>query len=119
MKYFEVNDTDGDPYLDLVREWPQKLTKERALQLSIRKWEFIVDAGAKFPDDGGLTCALCELYAEIPNCMGCPVAEFVEQPGCIGTPYGNYMRGYTLEAATKELAFLKEVYLAKYGEEYP
>lgn len=116
MKYFKV--MNGK--LVTIRPWPKRLTKKRALELSIRKWEAVVETGwqnlAKNKDGGWKTCALCCLYIEQdPVCFGCPVAEHVDRTGCRGTPYElRYEDGPQLE-----LDFLKKVYLDKYGETYP
>lgn len=114
MKYFEV--VNGR--LVKIRPWPKRLTKKRALQLSIRKWKALVDAGflylADAEDGSYLTCALCYLYID-SDCSGCPIADYVDDTGCDGTPYETRQG----ENPQKELDFLKEVYLDKYGEEYP
>ena len=113
MKYFDV--IDGR--FEIIRPWPKSLTKKRALQLSIRKWEVYVEfhrPGEYFADGAGETCALCQLYAEDFYCKGCPVAEYVDDHGCLGTPYAKRFSDPKLE-----LDFLKEVYLDKYGEGYP
>lgn len=59
-----------------------------ALKGSIAKWEAIVEgAGA---DEGQNNCPLCEEFALIHDCEGCPVAERVGTTGCVGTPYQKW-----------------------------
>ncbi len=111
MKYFEV--IDGR--LKRIRPWPKKLTKKRALQLSIRKWELFVESKDDVLNEGAdSTCALCQLYIDKYCCGGCPIAEYVGDANCGSTPYEDRYDNPQLE-----LDFLKEVYLDKYGEEYP
>lgn len=114
MKYFDV--VDGT--LEVIRPWPKKLTKKRALQLSIMKWKTLVDAfEAKvivLSDGAEGTCALCQLYISNWGCDGCPISDYVGLSGCEGTPYVDIYDNPQLE-----LDFLKEVYLDNYGEEYP
>ncbi|KKN47681.1 hypothetical protein LCGC14_0660040 [marine sediment metagenome] len=114
MRYFQV--VNGR--VNRIRPWPKTLTKKRALQLSIRKWKTVVEDFSVLTadEDGGwMTCALCHLYIENDRCSGCPVAEHVNDEGCNSTPYVNRHENNPQE----ELDFLKEVYLNKYGEEYP
>ena len=108
MKYFEK----AGRGLIRTRHWPKKLTKKRALQLSIRKWEAIVEYEiSHYLSGGDVTCALCSLY-DGEDCEGCLIAEYTGNSNCQDTPYYD-------GDPKAELAFLKEVYLDKYGEEYP
>jgi len=82
----------------------------RALELSIKKWEFIVDYienNNKKVDSGGTaSCALCMIY----RCKDCIVGRSGYE-GCEGTPLYNFLYAGTyewqLEAAIAEVAFLK------------
>lgn len=81
-----------------------------ALQGSIKKWEQIVN-GDGF-DNGADNCPLCVMFnyveADEPEwaldgCFGCPVAEHVQESGCMRTPYEEwaeytYHHKVTLEA---------------------
>lgn len=58
---------------------------EDPLELSIEKWEDIVE-GVGF-EDGIDNCALCEKYREY-ECAGCPIDDSGNW-GCEGTPYGE------------------------------
>lgn len=90
-----------------------------ALELSIEKWQFIVDClqeGKKVEVDGGpSTCALCTAFREQSvDCFGCPVQEKTKWTGCKRTPYEKWEGlkfSATLEDrefyARQELEFLK------------
>jgi len=76
---------------------------ENALELSIEKWQDIVDGTGKHLSRN---CALCEVYL----CkVGCPVGLL----GCIGTPFSDYRNATSKqarrEAAVKEVEFLKSL----------
>ena len=113
MKYFEItNSYMGDPRICLIRHFPRTMRRKRALELSILKWETIVNYlrinEDKVIDNDCDTCALCTLYMEdyIDRCLRCPVALMVGRDGCYGTPW----RGLAdLDDAQAELEFLKEV----------
>ncbi len=115
MAYFEIVNNR----LVRIRDWPKRLTKKRALQLSIRKWEFL--AKNKDVEDGGSrTCALCFLHSnDYPDivCVGCPIFNYTGFDLCFGTPYIENSCDEDYEEL--ELAFLKKVYLDKYDENCP
>ena len=89
-----------------------------ALVGSIAKWRKILHAGAK--DEGGKTCTLCKRFT---NCAYCPVAVYVQNDSCNGTPYTKWVThseyyhdsSFVVECgvceywAQKELDFLHEV----------
>ena len=88
---------------------------EDPLELSIEKWQDIVNQKRKNPNFGERNCALCEEYGK-NNCEGCPVYLKTKAIGCANTPYEDYYEEYeygekdhkTLAAlAQKELEFLK------------
>ena len=93
---------------------------EDPLELSIEKWQDIVDGTGKC--DGIYNCALCEKYVKdfSPYCKGCPVKEKTHKQFCQGTPYAKYSNELdkykhdttTLQTfAKEELAFLKSLRL--------
>ena len=105
---------------------PPVVTKMNALQLSISKWEFIVEwlkKGRQLMNDGGHeTCGLCLLYAHPKEkygpdeiCQGCPVRAYTGKPFCAGTPYSNMdlnmdpdaLAPKNVDVATAELNFLR------------
>ena len=87
------------------------------LELSIKKWEFIVgmlNAGEEVSNDGGLlTCGLCILYdPRESHCAGCPVRERTGLSYCNGTPYEAWEDEDDFDRTTiaeKELAFLESL----------
>jgi hypothetical protein len=99
-------------------------TNGELLDLSIKKWEFIVewledeenaDRIDDLDDCGGLTCALCLKYmdsAPKQYCKGCPIA-LAGHPGCGDTPYGEFHdvgeNADRAGAARKEIVFLQKV----------
>jgi len=105
MKMFRV--VDG-----VLRPIPEFLpTIRNALDLSIAKWEFILNyletTGILLYDGGNGTCGLCCAY---DYCHYCPI-EQAGHKGCINTPYVDYLYAETLEehiaAAKAEIEFLK------------
>lgn len=78
----------------------------KALQGSIKKWEGIVAGTAH--DLGSDNCPLCKMFAYMPNCDGCPVAERTGVSSCCGSPYYDYKDGIP-GAAQAELDFLKSL----------
>lgn len=62
-----------------------------ALNLSIRKWQFIADHPGPYSDGGGTTCGLCMLYRF--DCDKCPVGVYTGSEFCCETPY--YMHRVT------------------------
>ena len=92
------------------------MTREHAVQLSIEKWEDIInDEGI---DDGGFNCALCHQYI---RCYECPIHKLTDKFDCRGTPYEKWIQHQTnshlgpkrikcntcKRLAKKELEFLK------------
>jgi hypothetical protein len=77
-----------------------------ALRGSIKKWEKIVEGTGE--DAGTDNCPLCHLFYNDDEimCKGCPVAEAVDFPGCVSTPYMLYYDNPTKENAQRELDFL-------------
>ena len=101
-----------------------KSTRE-ALLGSIEKWKRIVAGIGE--DYGAINCPLCTMFLTTKRCRGCPVCETTGQPGCIKSPYVDYMRyqysnpryTYTerLQAAAEaELAFLQSLLPLESGE---
>lgn len=93
------------------------LTSERALELSIEKWEFIAANADKIVFDGSIwTCALCYLFID-NGCGGCPVQARTGYSGCVNTPYQEWantrIRKSDIEVkksvAEREIAFLKSL----------
>ena len=107
------------------------MTKEEALEGSIKKWEDIVAGTGK--DNGSSNCPLCRKYqyCDVDDddnyqvCLGCPVAEKTGEAYCDGSPYTAWMeemkslgRPWTkfeadtpklVELAKAELEFLKSL----------
>ena len=100
------------------REMLARLKKgEDPLELSIEKWEDIVNQKRKSGSFSERNCALCAVYGE-KYCKGCPVYQKTEAIGCANTPYEDYYVEYyygdkdykTLTAiAKKEVEFLKSL----------
>jgi hypothetical protein len=100
--------------------WPGSIaSSEAALDMSIAKWETVVDyierTGKLLYDGQADTCGLCEMYFG-KHCQGCIVAEATNVAYCASTPFvkykealaqGNVVEG--LAAARAELAFLKSL----------
>ena len=93
------------------------------LELSIKKWEDIVNKTGK--DAGRLNCALCLVYLE-NNCADCPVRDYTGDIVCSNTPYEEWSyhmiwahdypsRPWSVKCKTcmmyakRELAFLKSL----------
>lgn len=91
----------------------------KALKLSIRKWENIVDGNGY--DDGPRNCELCRKFRDAAengdDCDGCPVFEETRRRYCERTPYYDWTKfGVTVAktaeqkaAALKMLQFLKDL----------
>ena len=142
LKLDDVFEVGWDPYGGPVAtlgstELPAPGTEAEALQLSIRKWEWIAKLlnheveGANNPlyvyDGASATCALCHYFYRLP-CSECPIGD------CEGTPYDAYsnlghriMFGYAggpdkqahslaLTLARAEIEFLKELAIDEGGE---
>ena len=86
-------------------------TEENALDLSIQKWEFILNyletEGVIIRNGDSFTCALCMMAS---NCVECPVKD-ASYYGCEGTPWEFYIRACDIEEAKvyaqQEIDFLK------------
>ncbi len=78
---------------------------EDPLELSIEKWQDIVDG--KGENNGGVNCALCELHLFL-DCKGCPIFLKTGLTSCGGTPYTWFIHP-SKEAAIAELEFLKSL----------
>jgi len=127
MSNFETQNRECYKLLVFTGDKPE--TDEEALELSVEKWEFIVAAlsaegsSGDLLDNGWYTCGLCMHYGTLyydgrVDCgTGCPVAVYTGDNYCDGTPYHDYddavhtydNKGALLAAATREVAFLKEV----------
>jgi hypothetical protein len=62
-----------------------------ALKGSIKKWEDIRDG--LIDDKGTRNCPLCKMFSvadPIDDCVGCPIAEAVDDIHCYGTPYSVF-----------------------------
>lgn len=81
---------------------------EDALELSIEKWQDIVDGKGKNYDS--LNCALCE---SIPTCKLCIIFKKTGESDCEETPYEKYDEAHTTKQrkkyALEELEFLKSL----------
>ena len=85
------------------------------LELSIEKWQTIVDhikshiGKSRMVKDGGKwTCTCCLRYFE-NHCYACPIYEYKSRTHCEETPYALYQDKPNLTNAKKEVAFLKKV----------
>lgn len=90
----------------------------KALEMSIRKWDFIVRALKNYqkPIRCGetRTCALCHYYGGFNVCNGCPVMDATGRSTCAASPFIRYKRaieeGSSIELlvrlATEERNFL-------------
>ena len=94
-----------------------------ALLGSIEKWKGIV-AGTE-EDLGAINCPLCTMFLTTKRCRGCPVYEATGWPGCVASPYMDYMRHARSipgaserkqAAAEAELAFLQSLLPPESGE---
>lgn len=104
----------------------ETLSMEDALELSIHKWNIIVEyirrKGCYIYDGGTMTCYLCKWalhkarstsIGDIAVCSLCPVGKHVGYQGCYLTPYWKYSRSVayhldeSLGAAVEELIFLE------------
>lgn len=79
---------------------------EDPLELSIEKWQDIVDV--KGENLGAYNCALCELYLS-RGCNGCVIYEKTKCSGCLGTPYEKCIHYSSLKDVLEELEFLKSL----------
>lgn len=102
------------PTLPIVRNCDER----DLLELSIQKWEFVLEHYDEIHADGGSnTCALCMRYDPsgfvVPRCGGCPVRKATGQPGCVGSPFMKFHKATCADeryvAAAQELEFLKSL----------
>ena len=115
---FDVVETERYPGLRLHYHASPILTKRQAIEVSIVKWEQLVDlcSQGKLVDDGGIqTCGLCALYfyGHMHECEECPIKN-VGHMGCTGTPYKDYVAAVksgnlelAKQAAMEEIQFLR------------
>ena len=101
------------------KEMLERLEKgEDALELSIKKWEDVVQGKGR--GLGASNCALCQIYLverTTDFCKGCPVCEKTSYTNCVKTPYTEYELAYEqkrpdeelIEIAKRELEFLKSL----------
>lgn len=88
-----------------------KLTKKRAMELSIAKWEMVARKMIDSPRNNDKynlvkSCALCSLY--ISNvCKDCPVSQYTKATGCEGTPLNIHKSN--IDEAKDMVVFLKKV----------
>ena len=116
---------------ELVYEGDDPTSVEEALDISIAKWEYIVEHyyefdtdryDGSFQDGGPDTCGLCMMFFYDRDCDGCPVMEATGKPCCYDTPYNEHadatyekeLTEETRRIARKELDFLKSL-KNKYG----
>lgn len=91
-------------------------SKAEALELSIRKWQVLLElaeGGRKIDDGATETCGLCQWHFVfgIKWCEDCPVQIKTGRPGCNGTPYVDYHNAdgpeEAADAARLEIEFLE------------
>lgn len=114
MRFFIVKTRDTEAKIECEGTWPQN--KEQALELSIVKWETMLQGYKDDPslihinNQGTWTCALCRLYGA--KCDGCPV-DVAGYRQCKGTPYEGHVatenRVAAMKFAEKEIEFLKSL----------
>ena len=96
---------------------------EDPLEISIQKWQDIVDGKGK--NDGDRNCALCERFSnsifEWNDCGGCPIKRITKRRYCKNTPliayehYSDYVDNFDVDdsilnaLAQAELDFLKSL----------
>ena len=105
-----------DGSLRLTKPFPEEMSWEKALELSIQKWEFMYNEvleGRKIRDTNEVgTCALCEKHYSFQTRASCeercPVAIVTGFDGCIGSPY-NSMDYSSTENIQEEIDFLKSL----------
>ena len=67
-------------------------TEAKAIELAIKKWEFVVDSMSydlRVCCGGTSTCALCLRYTE--ECLGCPISRIACISGCGATPFEHIL----------------------------
>lgn len=118
-KLFNIIETPDEPIpqaLEYLGDTPE--TVEEAFDLSITKWETLVEitAGGRLILDGGTqTCGLCMLSSERDSdlCYNCPIAKWTGYDVCHGTPYWDYAISFdpmeANQAARRMVEFLTEL----------
>ncbi len=117
--------------LSLVNSFPDNLSRKRAFERSIEKWQFLVNYlkknSAKYfmlRESGTDTCGLCVKYYR-EDCSGCLIFKATGRDACGGTPYEaaahtlkdpTLIGGAKIDAAKKELSFLKRLYRKLYSK---
>lgn len=83
-----------------------KMDDEDLIKLSIQKWQDIVDGTGT--DEGITNCALCQKYYYSGcHCDDCPIKKITGQRFCGGTPYVQWARRHSHDAAQAMLEWLK------------
>ncbi len=110
--------------IKLDKQFPEDMSQEKAKELSVAKWEFIVNEISQgrdvYYDGGNSTCALCFLYNKKETslqdvCEGCPINKKGNYYLCNRTPFMRVTQDLKkngclkLTHARKELAFLKSL----------
>jgi len=99
------------------KEMLKRLEKgEDPLELSIEKWQDIVDGKDKGKEHGLRNCALCEKYCDTA-CKGCPISAKTSRRLCYETPYMEFSEAISenqpqkvlKRIAKKEVKFLKSL----------
>lgn len=111
FKLFRLNKTE---YLvETTKKFDREFEDGDPLELSIQKWEFIVDgykelgSSVTIGDGSCDTCALCKAYYSCED--GCPVFLHTNIDGCEETPYKDHLANPCLETAQAQVNFLKSL----------
>lgn len=83
-------------------------TLQKAFEISINKWQIIVNNELIEYDGSTSTCGLCHLYWNKPDCGTCPVAKSGHVL-CEGSPYDAWRMNQTTLNAQAERDFLIQV----------
>ena len=108
MGDFIINGTNKIVYIG-----DKPTTEHDALELSIKKWEFIEQYMTINPSrhviNNEESCGLCMLYSTgiSTSCIDCPVYKKTGHTGCRGTPWTGLVE--LAEQAIAELEFLKSL----------
>ena len=99
-------------FIRLAKPFPKRMTWKKALELSIKKWEFILSerkAGNHIHGNGVCdTCALC--HRANSSCGDCPVYKKTGFSQCRKTPYTRAVASrYAVEDVQAEIDFLKSL----------
>jgi hypothetical protein len=88
-------------------------TVQEAVELSIQKWEAIVQkqkgqSGKEISGTGCFSCGLCHMFmGSDGTCDGCLVYRTTGKICCHDTPYTDFEKSYSVEDAQREVEFLK------------